>query len=210
MLRLLIFLFILAAGFISAAGQSDEPPTPEADRFVYGIVVDNSGTFRIGLERAVRVLAKVAEQNSETDSAFVITYSGADKLRLRHESRADSLVLADVILHHDAEAGSGALLDAIRLGAEQLIANRASADGHLSLVIATDGDARDSAAKPDELLKYLLENRVRLHALVIADAKAKHDALDRLIRGTSGKKYVVTGDPGAVADEIARDIRAKD
>src|SRR5690606_11348686 len=210
MLRLLIFSIIIAGGVISAVGQSDETGTPGPDRFVYGILVDNSGTFRMGLERAVRVLAKVAEQNSETDSAFVITYAGADKIRLRQESTADSLELADAILNLYAEAGSGALLDAIRLGAEQLTANRASPDGHLSLVIATDGDARDSAAKPDELLKYLLENRVRLHALVIADARSKQDALDRLIRGTGGKKYIVAGDPDALAEEIARDIRAKD
>ncbi len=210
MLRLLIFSIFIAGGIISAAGQSDETSEPGPDRFVYGIVVNNSGTFRIGLERAVGVLAKVAEANSETDSAFVITYAGADKIRLRQESTDDSLELADAILNLYAEAGSGALLDAIRLGAEQLIAGRASADGHLSLVIATDGDARDSAAKPDELLKYLLENRVRLHVLVIADARSKHDALDRLIRGTGGKKYMVAGDPDALAAEIARDIRAKD
>ncbi|HSI87949.1 MAG TPA: vWA domain-containing protein [Pyrinomonadaceae bacterium] len=205
------FTFILAiilGAAVTVSAQSESIPAA-AESTVYGMVVFNSGGFRAGLERSVRVLSKVAENNSENEVAFVITYAGGEKIRLRQEATSDRLELADAIQNLYAEAGSGALLDAIKLASEQLIATRLGHDQTSSLVIATDGDTRDSAVKADELLKYLLENKVRLHVLVIAGPRAKHDSLDRLIRGTGGKIYTYTDDPDATADAISADIKVK-
>ena len=206
--KFILILAILLGTAISLRAQGESVPEPPQGT-VYGIVVSNSGGFRAGLERAVRVLSKVAENNSENDSAFVITYAGADKIRLRQEATSDRIELADAIQNLYAEAGSGALLDAIKLAAEQLIGDRQNGEPKSSLVIATDGDVRDSVVKADELLKYLLEKKVRLHVLVIADPRTKHDSLDRLIRGTGGKIYSYTDDPDELALEISADIRAK-
>jgi hypothetical protein len=203
----LLILMILGSS-LHVSAQTELVPEPDPG-IVYGVLVSNSSGFRVGLERAVRVLSKVAENNAENDAAFVVTYAGGDKIRLRQEATSDSLELLDSIQNLYAEAGSGALLDAVKLAAEQLVANRRDAGSSLSLVVATDGDTRDSAAKSDELLKYLLENKVRLYVLVIADPRAKHDSLDRLVRGTGGKIYSMTDDPEATARAISADIRSK-
>src|SRR5436190_20045995 len=51
----------------------------------YGLVVDNSGSFRTLLDRVVAAAADVVEENGADDEAFLVTFVDTQKIVLRQE-----------------------------------------------------------------------------------------------------------------------------
>ena len=207
---LLIFSATFAFGQESSAVIDPAPPVENAG-FVYGIVVDNSGSFRLALERAVRILSPVVAANQAGEGAFLVTFAGPEKIRLEQETTFDSRELADIVENMYARPGSGSMLDAVKLAAEHLLSKLGEdAAGPRSLIVATDGDTRASVAKLEDVIKLLNDSRIRLFVVGIADEKVDADVIDKLAKGTGGRQYVpaTSADFSKVSEELARDIRA--
>lgn len=207
---LLVFSASFALGQESAVAI-DPASSVENAGFIYGIVVDNSGSFRLALERAVRIISPVVAENQPGEGAFLVTFAGPEKIRLEQETTFDSRELADIVENMYARSGSGSMLDAVKLAAEHLLSRLGEdAAGPRSLIVATDGDPRASIAKLQDVIKLLSDSRIRLFVVGIADEKVHADVIDKLAKGTGGRQYVpaTAADFSKVSEELARDIRA--
>lgn len=211
-LRKLIYICVLiaASGCLQAAAQTetttvDSVKTQEVTRF--GVVVDNSGAFRLALEKAVRIISAVLRSDRSAAEGFLVTYADSDKIRLKQDLTSDRQELIDAVENMYAESGNGAFLDAVKLAADHLKEN-GDAENPGYLLIAANGEDRGSSTKVDDLLKTLKASNVRIFIIGISDGKLDSRLIDRIVKETGGKRYLPlsTDDVNAVAATIRADI----
>jgi hypothetical protein len=135
--------------------------TPAAPSPVsYGLVVDNSGSFRLLLDKVISVVADVIETQGPNDEAFLVTFVDTPKIALRQELTNRKTELNDAAQNMYIEGGQTAILDAVKSAADYLDENGSKEPGRLrSLVLVTDGDDRESKTKIEELLTLLRERK---------------------------------------------------
>lgn len=207
---LILMALSLNAAFAQAADENVTSGKPEAGVVRYGIVLDNSGAFRLTLERAVKILADVVRKNAEGDQTFLMTFSDAGNIVVRQELTSNRAEMVDSVENVFAEVGRGSYLDAIKASLE-FMAEAEVSDPVLvkSLIIVTDGEERDAAIKPDDLIFKAKAAKVRLCFIVISAAKQASKQVDRLARETGGTAiYPKTAEEFRNASsEIAKEIR---
>ncbi len=110
------------------------------------------------------------------------------------------------------EGGQTAILDAVSFSAKHLVEKTTLApERSRVIVLISDGEERLSAAKIEDVIKYLQDEKIRLFAVGISDEKVSMKILDRLAKETGGKKYLPRSrmeTPGLIK-ELSADIRTK-
>lgn len=194
-------LIILVSVFLSASvqGQADVTESPSAIPVRYGIVVDNSGTFRFALERAVRLLSSVVRQQNEGDKGFLLTYTDAEGIFLRVEPTSDVDELADSIENVYVIAGRSAVWDALYAAADQFDKPEEgiTPKERRMIILVTDGDEKGSSIKPDVSLKRLKERGVTVHVVGMGERRVQEKTVERIASQTGGKKFIA-----ATADDL--------
>ncbi len=188
--------------------EQNSAPTPVS----YGLVVDNSGSFRMLLDKVIGVATEVIEGNGADDEAFFLTFVDTPKIVLRQEFTSTKAELHDAAQNMFIEGGQTAILDAIKVSAEYLAKNAQAGNGRSrALVLVTDGEDRESGAKIDDVLRFLKEQNIRVFVIALADGKVFTKLIDRLTKETGGKKVTprTTADIAAAAVEISLAIRTK-
>ena len=204
-------IFAVIVSFaVAAFGQ--EHANEKANRPVsYGIVVDNSGSYRLLLERVINFTTAVAEKNSEQDETFLITFVDQVKTKLRTEFTSDKNELLEAIGNMYVEGGSSAVLDAARLALDYLAANSKDKKGRgAALLVISDGDDQTSTAKLESVVTAAKENNIRIVVVGISDEKLNTKVLERLAKGTGGAVFFPKTSKetmGAVGD-VAAALRA--
>lgn len=203
---LLPFFFLFALSLTITAQQQQQEktdaavvtPAPQPQQkqtFVpvsYGLVVDNSGSYRMILDRVIEAAKDIVEENKADDETFLARFVSSDKIKILQDftvSKDEIHMAADEMY---AEGGLTAILDAVDFSARYLVEKSSRGDGarRKILVLITDGDDRQSAAKIESVLKYLKDNQIRVFALGLSDEKVSLKLLDRLTKETGGKKFV--------------------
>ncbi|GEM_PF-3855524 len=162
------------------------------------------------LERAVRIVAEVVRKNEEGDQTFLMTFSDAGNIVVRQELTSNRAEMVDSVENVYAEVGRGSYLDAINASLAFMVEAEGSGAALLkSLIIVTDGEERDAAIRPDDVIIKAKANKIRLHFIVISAAKQTSKQVDRLARETDGKAVYpkTTEDFKSVSAEIAKEIR---
>jgi hypothetical protein len=191
-LRLFIAAIFAFAASSECAGQQDAAAaeSAKADKLThFGIVIDNSGTSRLALERSVKLAASFVSSDTGASEGFLVTYADREKITLRQELTSDKLELRDAIENIYAESGGGALLDAVKLAADHL-RTAAGEDNPGFLLIVTSGEDRSSNTKIEDLVKQLKASKIRLYIVGLSDGKVESKHIDRLVKETGGKKYL--------------------
>ena len=88
MIRLIAAPLISILALCALASAQDKGAAAKADARLpvsYGLVVDNSGSFRTLLDRVVSAAADVVEENGAEDEAFLVTFVDTPKIVLRQE-----------------------------------------------------------------------------------------------------------------------------
>ncbi|MGQ0542970.1 MAG: vWA domain-containing protein [Blastocatellia bacterium] len=215
MLRKTILLFsILATCGLFAAGQAlPEPVKPDVPVNVvsYGLVVDNSGSYRLLLERIIRLSNEVIDTNQPMDEAFFATFVDTGKIVVRQDLTNDKSILRDASENMFIEGGQTAILDAVRFSADFLSANVKGEGRAKALVLITDGDERLSAAKIDDVIRILKNSNIKVFAFGIAEQKVITKVIDRLTKETGGKTYLpkTREETSAAIKDLAVEIRKK-
>ena len=178
----------------------------------YGLVVDNSGSFRTLLDNVIAVVSDVVEENRDDDEAFLLTFVDTPKIVLRQDFTYKKSELHDAAQNMFIEGGQTAILDAVKKAAEYLEENAKTGPGRLrALVLVTDGEDRASETKIEDVLKILKAQNVRVFVIAMSDTKVFTKILDRLAKETGG--VVITpkgrGDVGAAAKKISAAMRTK-
>jgi VWFA-related protein len=178
----------------------------------YGLVVDNSGSFRTLLDRVVSAAAEVVEDNGAEDEAFVVTFVDTPKIVLRQEFTFKKAELHDAVENMFIEGGQTAILDAVKSAADYLAQNaRSDGDRLHALVLVTDGEDRASVSKIEDVIKILKENNIRVFVVAMSDTKIFPKVIDRLAKETGGTVVVskTRADLGTAVKQISAQMRTR-
>lgn len=173
----------------SATGQEKQAaaPAPAKVPVSYGLVVDNSGSFRTLIDRVVSVVSEVIEHQQADDEAFLVTFVDTPKIVLRQEFTNRKSELHDAAQNMFIEGGQTALLDAVQSAASYLAENaRGDGDRRRVLILVTDGEDRDSRTAIESVVKFLKEQKIRVHVIAMAEGKVFGKLLERLTKETGG------------------------
>ena len=211
MTRFIAVAFLLAVLLFQNAPAQEPVPTNAAKAAIsYGLVVDNSGSFRPLIDRVIAIVSDVVEANQPDDETFLVTFVDTPKIVLRQEFTVRKSDLHDAAENMFIEGGQTAILDAVKMAADYLAANARTEPGRLrALVLVTDGEDRASGSKIEDVLKLLKEQNIRIFVVALADGKITGKLIDRLTKETGGKKVTprTKAEMTAAAQEIARAIR---
>ncbi len=203
---------VIAVVFLNGGlfAQTQDLPPKAPGPVSYGMVVDNSGSYRTLLERVINLVKEVAKAHTENDEAFLITFVDNSKTVVRQEFTSDKDELIDAAENMYIEGGLTTLLDALRLSLDYLSANaRNEADRKRSILLVTDGDDRNSAAKVETIISLAKSGKVRIVVVGMTDEKLNVKLLDRLAKETGGKAFYpkTPKEVGSIAPEVAAAIR---
>ena len=198
---------------VSAQKTGDAPSIPAVRASLsYGLVVDNSGSFRLLLDKVIAVVADVIETQGPDDEAFLVTFVDTPKIALRQELTNRKADLHDAAQNMYIEGGQTAILDALKSAADYLDENGNKAPGRTrSLVLVTDGDDRESKTKIDDLLNLLRERQIRVFVIGMSDVRMNTKLIGRLAKDTGGAVYLPKNkaELATAAKEVSVAMRSK-
>lgn len=210
-----VILISMLALCASAAAQDKTAASQKANERLpvsYGLVVDNSGSFRPLLDKVITVVSDIVEESAAEDEAFLVTFVNTQKIVLRQEFTYQKSELHDAAQNMFIEGGQTAILDAVKSSADYLAKNaRSDGDRIRALVLVTDGEDRESGSKIEDVLKLLKENNIRVFVIAMADGKIFTKLLDRLTKETGGIMLAPKNrtEAAAAAKQLAAAIRTR-
>lgn len=202
----LVLMALMAAGAAQTVLGQQAEPAPLS----YGIVVDNSGSYRGFLERIITMVKTIADSHTEKDEAFLITFVDNSKTAVRQEFTNDKSDLKDAAENMYIEGGLTTLLDAVRLSIDYLSANAKPIDGRRrAIVLITDGEDRASSAKIESVIAAAKNANVRILIVGMSEEKVNTKLLDRLAKDTGGRVFYpkTPKDAVAVTTEVVGALR---
>lgn len=186
-------VFVFTTSVNSQTEDEKEANTPNGRPIgttaIYGIAVDNSGSFRMMIERVIKTLVTVVESNDDGVMSFLITYIDPEKFSVKQDATRDKEEIADAIENIYAEAGRSTFLDGLKFSIDHLSAIETKNEVPRSLLIVTDGDEKGSFTKADVIIKLANEGKIKLHFIGISDSKVNFKLLDRLAKETGGSTF---------------------
>lgn len=203
----LIFLLLTFQVYLFGQIQPEVKPTetPKQPAISYGLVVDNSGSFRTTFESVLSSAKLVVNAKAENDEVFTIGFVSSDKITLYQDFTQDKIKLNHGIEQMFVSGGATAIWDAVLLAAKHLVEKAKTDESRKKyLVLITDGEDRASQTSLKNLSKYLKENHIQVFVLglikelsdesFIAKSSVKKmakDSLETLTKETSGKVFFV-------------------
>ncbi|PYS99181.1 MAG: hypothetical protein DMF63_14030 [Acidobacteria bacterium] len=213
MIRLTAAVLVTIVALCALVSAQDKAPKAvEKLPVSYGLVVDNSGSFRMLLDRVITVAADVVDENGADDETFLVTFVDTPKIALRQEFTYRKSELHDAAQNMFIEGGQTAILDAVKSAADYLSENARRDDGRLrALVLITDGEDRGSVSKIDDVLKLLKEQNIRVFVIAMTDTKVFTKIIDRLAKDTGGSVVVskVRADLPAAVKLVTAQMRTR-
>ncbi len=205
-----LFALTLLSSALCVFGQTGEGPVKTAHPVSYGFVVDNSGSLRKSLDKAINLVHAVAAKNGEYDEAFVVTFVDSSKTVVRQEFTSNNSELHDAAENMFIEGGATALLDAVRRSLDFLAANaKTDSNRARALLLISDGDDSSSAAKLESVVAAAKEAKIRIIVVGLSDEKLNTKLLDRLAKQTGGVAFYprTLKEMQSMIDQIAAAIR---
>jgi Mg-chelatase subunit ChlD len=208
-------IFILLMSVSISVGQQDAAKVeskPVVAPVTYGIVVDNSGSFRKLIEHVIGIVRKVVDANGPDDEAFIVTFVDSDKIVLRQELTSSKTELYHAAENMFIEGGKTAIIDAVKRSADHLAASKRDEPGRIyRLVLITDGDEAMSRTKLAELLTTLKTEKIQVLVIGISDVQVDVKFIDKLVKETGGRKYLpkTQTEIDEALTSLVRDLRAE-
>lgn len=191
--QLVVVLFLLAFFVGASYGQIEK-------KSIYGVLLDNTGTMRTQLTTVKNIGMEIIEQKNATGEISVFNFATKEnnkqataEMAIGVDWNQDKKFLEKYIDNLSTVRGLTNLFDAIRLSGETLNLRANSGKDKISekiLILLTDGEDRDSQAKPKELIKFLSDNGIKVFAVAFVEEvynKGKSKKfLKKLTEETSG------------------------
>jgi len=178
----------------------------------YGIVVDNSGSYRMLLDGIVETVKNIVNDNKADDETFLVRFVDTDKIYLSQDFTPDKSQIRDAADEMYIEGGKTAILDAVYFSAKHLSAKaNAESNRRRALVLITDGEDRQSKVRLEEVLKFLKDEKIQVFSIGLSDEKVYPKLLDKLAKETNGRFFTPKNraEIPAVIKELTVIIRAQ-
>jgi Ca-activated chloride channel family protein len=185
--------------------ENDAPQTisffsKEEAPIIYGLVVDNSGSFNDVIGAAVTASKILVNTNLPGDETVVVRFVDSDKIETMQEFTSDKKLLEKAIDGMYIEGGQTAILDTVYLSAEHVAQRKPFESAYRRAVIMlTDGEERDSYYNIDAVIELLRKLDVEVFFIVMpATSKNnvnerqrlnKSDALQKIADETGGQIF---------------------
>jgi len=194
----------------------------------YSLVIDNSGSLRLQLEKVIEASKIIVGTNRPDDETSVIRFVSRDKISIEQNFTSNKEDLFYALDQLFVEGGQTAIIDAIYLAAEQVNEyekTRGKDDKkRRALILVSDGEDRDSFYNEQQLFELLRETDVQIYVVGFVSelsaeggfiskspqSKAK-SFLERLAQETGGKAYFpnTLAELNGIATDIASELRTQ-
>lgn len=194
----------------------------------YALVVDNSGSLRLQLEKVIEAAKIIVGTNKPADETMVIRFVSSDKIEIVQDFTPSKTDLNDALENLYTEGGQTAIIDAIYLAAEKVDQYEKSRNGidhtRRALILVSDGEDRDSFYQEAQLFELLREADVQIYAIGFVNDLSKESGfiskspqgkakafLQRLADETGGKAYfpIAATELNGIATDIASELRTQ-
>ncbi len=193
----------------------------------YSLVIDNSGSLRMQLEKVIEAGKIIVNTNRADDETSIIRFVSSDKVEIVQDFTSSKTDIIDALDNLYTEGGQTAIIDAVYLAAEKITEyekSRSDDRKRRALILVSDGEDRDSFYKEPQLFQLLRESDVQIFTIGFVNelskeggfiskspqAKAK-SFLERLATETGGKSYFPNniGELTTIAGDIASELRTQ-
>jgi hypothetical protein len=221
MLALCVFAF---AQEPQGAKEAKVSPTPEpvaapavaaaaAGPISAGIVVDNSGSFRLVLEFVIKTTQGVAKVVETNDEGFLVRFIDKDKIEILQELTGDKDLLLSATDDMYVEGGLTAISEALMFSAKHLIEK--GKNDRKMIILITDGDNRSDKKFHADTLKFLKDNNISVYIVGITtvldgNLREAQKFLEKLASETGGALVNVDRkmSPDDAAGALVKAVRA--
>ncbi len=194
----------------------------------YALVIDNSGSLRMQLDKVIEASKIIIGTNKPDDETSVIRFVDSEKIEITQDFTPSKSDLMDALDNLYIEGGQTAIIDAVYLAAQRVDEYEKSKDPNekkrRALVLVSDGEDRDSFYNEQQLFELLRESEVQIYAIgfvnelskeggfIAKSPQAKAKAfLERLAKETGGKVYFpnALSELNGIASDIASELRTQ-
>ncbi|MDQ2746458.1 MAG: VWA domain-containing protein [Acidobacteriota bacterium] len=194
----------------------------------YSLVVDNSGSLRLQLDKIIEASKIIVATNRPDDETSIIRFVSSDKIEILQDFTADKNDLNDALEDFHVDGGKTAIIDAVYLAAERVTEYEKSKDPddrkRRALILVSDGEDRDSFYNEKQLFDALRETDVQIFVIGFvndlnkeggfiskSDRSKAMDFLNRLATETGGKSYFPNdiSELNGIAQNIASELRTQ-
>jgi Ca-activated chloride channel family protein len=194
----------------------------------YAMVIDNSGSLRLQLDKVIEASKIIVGTNKPADETSIIRFVSSSKIEIKQDFTANKTELFDALDELFIEGGQTAIIDAVYLAAQMTDEYEKSRNPNekkrRALILVSDGEDRDSYYNVEQLFELLRESEVQIYAIgfvkelseeggfISKSPQKKAKAfLERLAEETGGKAYFPTAlsELNTIAGDIASELRTQ-
>ena len=194
----------------------------------YSLVIDNSGSLRLQLEKVIEASKIIVGTNRPDDETSIIRFISTDKIEIVQDFTSNKTDLDDELDNLFTEGGQTAIIDAVYLSAEMLSEYKSNDTFNnrkrRALILVSDGEDRNSTYNETQLFDLLRESDVQIYAIgFVGDLdsqggfiskspqKKAKKFLERLAEETGGKAYFPNNvsELNGIATNIAEELRTQ-
>lgn len=194
----------------------------------YAMVIDNSGSLRLQLDKVIEASKIIVGTNRTDDETSIIRFVDSEKIEITQDFTPNKADLMEALDNLFIEGGPTAIIDAVYLAAQRVDEYEKSRNPldrkRRALVLVSDGEDRDSFYKEPQLFELLRESDVQIYVVgfvnelskeggfISKSPQAKSKAfLERLAKETGGKVYFPNSlsELNGIAQDIANELRTQ-
>jgi Ca-activated chloride channel family protein len=194
----------------------------------YALVIDNSGSLRMQLDKVVEASKIIVGTNKAEDETSVIRFVDSEKIEITQDFTSSKADLTDALDNLFIEGGQTAIIDAVYLAAQRVEEYERSKNPNekkrRALILVSDGEDRDSFYNEQQLFDLLRESEVQIYAIGFVSELSKEGGfiskspqakaklfMERLAKETGGKVYFPNsvGELNGIAADIASELRTQ-
>jgi Ca-activated chloride channel family protein len=194
----------------------------------YAMVIDNSGSMRLLIDKVIEAGKIIVGTNRPDDETEIIRFVDSSKIEILQDFTPNKTDLDDALDNMLIEGGQTAIIDAIYLAAEQVDEYEKTRNPNdrkrRALILVSDGEDRDSFYKEQQLFERLRESDVQIYAIGFVSELSKEggfiskspqgkakEFLERLAKETGGKTYFPNSlsELNGIAQDIASELRTQ-
>lgn len=194
----------------------------------YAMVIDNSGSMRLQLDKVIEASKIIVNTNRADDETSIIRFVNSQNIEITQDFTPNKGDILEALDNLYIEGGSTAIIDAIYLAAERVDeyekARGPNDRKRRALVLVSDGEDRDSFYKEQQLFELLRESDVQIYAIGFVNELSKEGGfigkspqgkarafLERLAKETGGKVYFPNSlsELNPIAQDIANELRTQ-
>jgi len=142
-----------------------------------GLVMDNSGSLRLQLEKLETAGNTLVDSLAAEDEALIVRFTSSDKIQVIQDWTSSKPKLKEILGLMFIESGRSAVIDAVYLTAEKLL-ERENADTSrkYAMVLISDVDDRDSYYELKDLLGLLKNSDIQIFVIALTSELPENQA----------------------------------